>query len=74
MKPVVESLAEHVGLKPACEALGVPRSSRYAARRPRLASISHRLRKMYMKHELQPTRLKSGRTLCLYNGLDTDRR
>ena len=36
MKPVVESLAEHVGVKTACEALGVPRSSRYAARRPRV--------------------------------------
>ena len=36
MNTVVDSLAEHVGLKPACEALGVPRSSRYAARRPRL--------------------------------------
>ena len=36
MKPVVESLAEHVGVKLACEALGLPRSSRYAARRPRV--------------------------------------
>jgi transposase InsO family protein len=34
VKPVVESLAEQVGVKTACEALGVPRSSRYAARRP----------------------------------------
>jgi len=37
VKPVVESLAEHVGVKTACEVLGVPRSSRYAARRPRVA-------------------------------------
>lgn len=36
MKPVVETLAERVGVKMACEALGMPRSSRYAARRPRV--------------------------------------
>jgi putative transposase len=36
VKPVVETLAEHVGVKMACEALGLPRSSRYAARRPRV--------------------------------------
>lgn len=36
MKPVVEDLAAQVGVKTACEALGVPRSSRYAARRPRV--------------------------------------
>jgi putative transposase len=35
--PVVDELAAQVGVKTACEALGVPRSSRYAARRPRLA-------------------------------------
>jgi putative transposase len=33
--PVVNDLAVQVGVKTACEALGVPRSSRYAARRPR---------------------------------------
>jgi putative transposase len=33
--PVVEALAEQVGVTTACAALGVPRSSRYAARRPR---------------------------------------
>lgn len=33
--PVVNELAARVGVKTACEALGVPRSSRYAARRPR---------------------------------------
>ena len=37
MKPVVEELAAQVGVKTACEALGVPRSSRYAARRPHAA-------------------------------------
>jgi putative transposase len=36
VKPVVESLAGYVGVKMACEALGVPRSSRYAARRLRV--------------------------------------
>ncbi len=36
MRPVVESLAEYVGVTTACEALGVPRSSRYAARQPRV--------------------------------------
>ena len=30
----MEALAEHVGVKMACEALGVARSSRYAARQP----------------------------------------
>ena len=34
MTPVVESLAAQVGVKRACEALGLPRSSRYAAGRP----------------------------------------
>jgi len=34
--PVVETLAEQVGVKRACQALGVPRSSHYAARRPRV--------------------------------------
>lgn len=34
MTPVVDELAAQVGVKTACEALGVPRSSRYAARRP----------------------------------------
>lgn len=33
--PVVNDLAAQVGVKTACEALGVPRSSRYAVRRPR---------------------------------------
>jgi putative transposase len=33
--PVVEDLAAQVGVKVACEALGVPRSSHYAARGPR---------------------------------------
>jgi putative transposase len=33
--PVVNDLAAQVGVKPACEALGVPRSSRYAARQSR---------------------------------------
>ena len=32
----METLAEHVGVKTACAALGVPRSSHYAARRPRV--------------------------------------
>ncbi len=35
MKPAVESLAAQVGVKAACEALGLARSSRYAARQPR---------------------------------------
>jgi len=34
--PVMDALAVQVGVKTACDALGVPRSSRYAARRPRL--------------------------------------
>ena len=34
--PVMETLAERVGVKTACQALGVPRSSRYAACRPRV--------------------------------------
>ena len=34
--PVVNDLAAQVGVKTACEALGVPRSSRYAAGRPRV--------------------------------------
>src|SRR5688572_23555774 len=34
--PVVNDLAVQVGVRTACEALGVPRSSRYAARHPRL--------------------------------------
>ena len=34
---MVDELAAQVGVKTACEALGVPRSSRYAARRPRVA-------------------------------------
>ena len=33
---VVEALAQHVGVKTACEVLGMPRSSRYAARQPRV--------------------------------------
>jgi putative transposase len=36
MMLVVEELAVQVGVKAACEALGVPHSSRYAARRPRV--------------------------------------
>jgi putative transposase len=32
----VETLTGHVGVKMACEVLGLPRSSRYAARRPRV--------------------------------------
>ncbi len=36
MMPVVNDLAAQVGVKTACAALGVPRSSRYALRRPRL--------------------------------------
>jgi putative transposase len=32
----MEALAQQVGVKTACAALGVPRSSRYAARRPRV--------------------------------------
>lgn len=35
MMPVVNDLAAQVGVKIACAALGVPRSSRYAARHPR---------------------------------------
>ena len=35
--PVVNDLAAQVGVKTACDALGVPRSSRYAARRPHVA-------------------------------------
>jgi putative transposase len=34
--PVVNDLAAQVGVKTACAALGVPRSSRYAARQPRI--------------------------------------
>jgi len=36
--PVLDELAAAVGVKTACEALGVPRSSRYAARRPRVVT------------------------------------
>jgi len=35
----VEALAEHVGVTTACEALGVPRSSLYAARQPQPAKV-----------------------------------
>ena len=35
MIPQVERLAQQVGVTAACDALGVPRSSRYALRRPR---------------------------------------
>lgn len=35
MKQQVEALAEQIGMTRACDALGVPRSSVYAARRPR---------------------------------------
>ncbi len=38
MTPVLDELAAAVGVKTACEALGVPRSSRYAARRPRVVT------------------------------------
>ncbi len=37
MMPVMEDLAAQVGVKTACAALGVPRSSRYAVRRPGVA-------------------------------------
>ena len=37
MRQQVEALARHIGIKPACDALRVPRSSLYASRRPRLA-------------------------------------
>ncbi len=36
MTPVVEELAVQVGVKTACDALGMPRSSHYAAHRPRV--------------------------------------
>mgnify|MGYP001566637121 CR=1 FL=1 len=39
MREQVEILAPQVGVKTACEALGLPRSSRYAARQPRPARI-----------------------------------
>jgi putative transposase len=35
----VEGLAQQVGVKTACDVLGVPRSSRYAARQPRSAKV-----------------------------------
>lgn len=37
MMPMVNDLAAQVGVKTACAALGVPRSSRYAVRRPRVS-------------------------------------
>lgn len=39
MRQQAEGLAKQVGVKIACQALGVPRSSLYAARQPRLAQV-----------------------------------
>ena len=39
MRQQVEGLAKQVGVKIACQALGVPRSSLYAARQPRLGKV-----------------------------------
>lgn len=66
MTPVVETLAEQVGVKRACEALGLPRSSRYAAGRPRA-------RKERAPAPPPPRALSSGEKVTVRETLNSER-